>query len=75
MLRADVPFMARRISGRAKVQPSASRSGKQKVHVIGHDDYGVKMNRLAMVVQAMLQRECTSFRRELSCGLRAESYK
>jgi hypothetical protein len=52
-----------------------SQSGKEKVHVIGHDDYGVKMNRLAMVVQAMLQRECTSFRRELSCGLRAESYK
>jgi len=54
---------------------SVSQSGEEKVHVIGHDDHSVKMNRLAVVVEAMLQRKCATFWRELSCGLRAEGYE
>ena len=54
---------------------SVSQSGEEKVHVIGHDHYSVKMNRLAVVVAAMLHRKCTSFGRESSCGLRAEGYE
>jgi hypothetical protein len=65
MLRADEPLIARRISGKAKVQTSASRqSREEQVDMVRHDNRRMQIDCLTIVMKTMLKNQRSRFAAE-----------
>jgi len=54
---------------------TVAKSGEQQMCVVWHDDSGMKLDRSAMVMEAMLQGECASLRREFQGFLSAKGHE